>query len=99
MGNWRADVESCEKFITSRVEDNEKFQEADKSCIAEGFECEVKKLGLKEFLGIEESIWNLDQGECYQSNLKIIIYHVNGRRWMTRILGVSLGIPGESLVG
>lgn len=35
------------------------------------------------FLGTEESIWNLDQGECYQSNLKKLIYHVNDRRWMT----------------
>lgn len=60
---WKA-----EKFIASRVEDNEKFQKAGKSWIAEGCECQVKKLGLKEFLGIEESIWNLDQGECYQSN-------------------------------
>lgn len=82
MGNFRADVESCEKFIASRVEDNEKFQEAGKSWITEGFECEVKKLGLN-FLGTEESIWNLDQGECYQSNLKKLIYHVNDRRWMT----------------
>ena len=61
-------MDNCKKLIPSRAEGKEKSEEVGTHWIAEGFGCEVKKLGLN-FLGIEESIWNLDQGECYQSNL------------------------------
>lgn len=55
MGNFRADVESGETFTPSRVEDMDKFEEVGECWIAEGFECEVKRLG-PNILGIEESI-------------------------------------------
>lgn len=55
MGNFGADLESGEKFTPSRLEDVEKFEEVGEYWIAEGFECEVKKLG-PNISGVEESI-------------------------------------------
>lgn len=47
MGNFRAGVESFEELIPSRVEDRKRFEKVGESRTAQGFACEVKKLGLK----------------------------------------------------
>lgn len=58
-GEFQPDVENCEKPEERK---KEKSEEVDESWIAEGFECEDKRVWLN-FLGIEETVWNLDQGE------------------------------------
>jgi len=58
VGNIRADVESCEELIPARVEDRKRFEKMGESWTAEGFECEVKRSGLKmlgEELGEDNS--------------------------------------------
>ena len=47
MGNFRADVESCEELMPSRVEDKKRFDKVSESWTAQAFECEVKKSGLR----------------------------------------------------